>query len=111
PFTVGPSNMNDGRQLLVRVAELIQKPLDTPERQVDQLRMQPLHLGKDIVTCGHKGSTARYCNPAGVNLSVRAAVGDQGLRAPSSECGRAGSGSPSRLPCSRLVGSKRSSSA
>ena len=47
-LAVGAGNVHDRRQLLVRIAQLAEQPLDTAERQVDQLRVQQLHLGEEL---------------------------------------------------------------
>ena len=47
-LAVGAGDVHDRRQLRVRIAQLAEQPLDTAERQVDQLRMQQLHLGEEL---------------------------------------------------------------
>jgi hypothetical protein len=53
PLAVGARHMDHGRQPALGMAELAQQRLDTAERQVDQERMQPLQLGKQLVARAH----------------------------------------------------------
>lgn len=50
-LAVGPGNMDDGRQTLVRLAELGEEAFDAPERQVDQLGMQEFQLRQELSAC------------------------------------------------------------
>ena len=45
-LAVGAGDVDDGRQAILRVAELGQQPLDAAERKVDQLRVQRPQLGQ-----------------------------------------------------------------
>ena len=47
-LAVGAGDVDDRRQRSCGIAELRQQPLDAAERQVDQLRMQRLHLGEEL---------------------------------------------------------------
>ncbi len=53
PFAVGSGNVDDGRQMVLRVAELCQQLRDAPERQIDQQRMQSPQLGQKLVARRH----------------------------------------------------------
>ena len=52
-LAVGAGDVDDGRQALLRVAELVEQPLDAAERKVDQLGMQRPQLGQQSVTRAH----------------------------------------------------------
>ena len=56
---VGPSDVNDRWQFVLGIAKLCKQPLDPPERQVYELRVQPLHVGQKFVALGHRGSDRR----------------------------------------------------
>ena len=52
-LAVGAGDVDDGRQALLRVAELVEQPRDAAERKVDQLGMQRPQLGQQSVTREH----------------------------------------------------------
>jgi hypothetical protein len=55
-LAVGAGNVHDRRQPLVRIAQLAEQPLDPAERQVDQQRVQQLHLGEELGARRHAAS-------------------------------------------------------
>src|SRR5690606_38705981 len=60
---VCPRDMHDERQTLMQIPELGQKALNTPQRQVDQFRVQGLQLCKELAASGvlaHLVSTPVY---------------------------------------------------
>ena len=67
-LAVCPGNMNDRRQRLMRVAELCQKPLDAPKRQVDQLGMQEFELGEELIARRHGAAFMQGQTLSGVRL-------------------------------------------
>ena len=48
-LSVGARNVDHGRQLGLRAAELGQQALNTSQRQIDKLRVQKLHLSEKRV--------------------------------------------------------------
>ena len=52
-LAVGAGDVDDGRQAVLRIAELGEQRLDAAKRQVDAPRMQRLQFGQKLVTCAH----------------------------------------------------------
>ena len=67
-LAVGARHMDHGRQPALGMPELGQQRLDAAQRKVDQERMQPLQLGKQLVARAH-GSILAQHPPVGVRPS------------------------------------------
>ena len=66
-LAVGAGDVHDRRQLVVGIAELAEQPLDAAERQIDQLRMQQLHLGEELGARRHAAlPPCMRCRPGAV---------------------------------------------
>src|SRR5262249_19555929 len=62
-LAVGARHMDDRRQLPLRVAEGLQKPLDARQREIDDARMQRGEAREQRVDGGHGTGASIICLP------------------------------------------------
>jgi hypothetical protein len=53
-FAVGARHMDDGGEFPFRMAKLVEKPLETLERQIDKQRMEASQIAQNVVARAHR---------------------------------------------------------